>query len=646
MGCMRLSTAPDGQRDEARALEVLHAAFDGGVTFLDTADAYCLDDSEVGHNERLIARALDTWSGDRTRIVVATKGGLTRPRGEWSPNGKGRHLRAACEASLRALGLERIHLYQLHAVDPRTPFSTSVRALASLKDEGLIEHAGLCNVTVGQIEEALGITEIAAVQVELSLWHDVSALNGVVQYCIARGIRLLAYRPLGGSRNRRRMVSDPVLIEVAARHGATAAEIALAWLQDLSSAIVPLPGPTRLETVQSLIRAHDIVLTDEDRALLDSRFAASEAVRNAARAVIAGAAGGTPLRDTATPGGPEGPPLRNTPGSGGSLEPPTAVRQGEVVLVMGLPAAGKSTIARALVEQGYTRLNRDEAGGSLRGLLPRLERVVAEGASRIVLDNTYVSRASRALVIQAAARLGMPVRCVWLSTPVESAQVNAAWRMVSKYGRLLEPDEMRRTVKRDISAFAPGVQFRHQRELEPPHPSEGFSHIETMPFERTHDPLFTNKALIVWCDDVLLRSRSAGRSPSSIEDVDVFPERGAILRRYRDEGWRLLGLAWRPEIADQAMTSEQVDAVFVRMQELLDVSMEILYCPHGGGPPICWCRKPLPGLGVIFIQRHQLDPSRCIYVGAGSQDPGFARRLGFHYRDAHEFFAGHEQLEN
>jgi aryl-alcohol dehydrogenase-like predicted oxidoreductase/predicted kinase/histidinol phosphatase-like enzyme len=628
---MRLSTERD--RDEQRAIEALHAAFDGGVTFLDTADAYCLDDSEVGHNERLIARALDTWSGDRTRIVVATKGGLTRPRGGWSPNGRGRHLRQACEASLRALGLERIQLYQLHAVDPRTPLSTSVRALASLRDERLIEQVGLCNVNVGQIEEALGITEIAAVQVELSHCHDVSALNGVVQYCIAHGIRLLAYRPLGGSRNRRRMASDPALLEVGKRHGATAAEVALAWLEDLSGAIVPLPGPTRIETVQSLVRARGIVLTDEDRTLLDSRFPASAAVRNAPRAVIAGGAEGSSLRDAATPGGPEGRSL-----GGGWLDPPAAVQQGEVVLVMGLPAAGKSTVARALAEQGYSRLNRDEAGGTLRDLLPRLERLAAEGASRIVLDNTYVSRASRALVVQAAARLGLPVRCVWLSTPVEAAQVNAAWRMVSKYGRLLEPDEMRRTVKRDISAFAPGVQFRHQRELEPPHPSEGFARIETMPFERTHDASFTNKALIVWCDEVLLRSRSAGRSPSSIEDVDVFSERGEILRRYRDDGWRLLGLAWRPEIADRALTTDQADAIFVRMQEALGVSMDILYCPHGAGPPICWCRKPLPGLGVVFIQRHRLDPSRCIYVGSGPQDPGFARRLGFEYRTAEDFF--------
>ena len=180
MGCMRLSTEPE--RDEAAAIAVLHAAFDAGVNFLDTADAYCRDATEAGHNERLIARALATWTGDASRILVATKGGLTRPDGRWVADGRARHLAAACEASRRALGVERLPLYQLHAPDPRTSWTTSVRALAALKKDGLIDSIGLCNVTVGQIEEARGITPIASVQVELSLWNDDNILSGVAEY--------------------------------------------------------------------------------------------------------------------------------------------------------------------------------------------------------------------------------------------------------------------------------------------------------------------------------------------------------------------------------------------------------------------------------------------------------------------------------
>src|SRR6478752_6225354 len=152
MGCMRLSTEPD--RDPDAAIAVLHAAFDAGITFFDTANAYCRDATETGHNERLLSRALATWTGDRSRIVVATKGGLTRPQGHWVEDGRARALVSSCEASRRALGVERIQLYQLHAPDPRTPLSTSVRALAELQRDGLIASVGLCNVNVGQIDEA------------------------------------------------------------------------------------------------------------------------------------------------------------------------------------------------------------------------------------------------------------------------------------------------------------------------------------------------------------------------------------------------------------------------------------------------------------------------------------------------------------
>ena len=120
--------------------------------------------------------------------------------------------------------------------------------------------------------------------------------------------------------------------------------------------------------------------------------------------------------------------------------------------------------------------------------------------------------------------------------------------------------------------------------------------------------------------------------------MEVIAGRADTLRRLQDDGWRLLGLSWQPEIADETMSVEQVDAGFTRMRELLGVTIEVEYRPHAAGPPVCWCRKPLPGLGVIFIARHGLDPARCLYVGAGPQDPGFARRLGFQYRDADEFF--------
>jgi len=580
LGCMRLSTERD--RDEARAVAVLHAAFDAGVTLLDTADAYCWDEGDAGHNERLIARAIASWPGDRSGIVVATKGGLTRPGGRWVPDGRAGRLRAACEASLRALGVERIALYQLHAIDPRTPLSTSIRALAALQRDGLVERVGLCNVTVGQLEEARRIVDIGAVQVEISLWNDDSVLSGVVEYCATHGIQLLAYRPLGGVKRVRRAASDAVLAEIAARHDATPHEIALASLALLPGDIVPIPGATQGETARSIGRAQTIVLTDHDREQLEARF----------------------------------PTLEKKPRRSAAARAPTAAAgDGEIVMVMGLPGAGKTTAALALAARGYTRVNRDERRGSLRGLVPALGRLVDAGHTRLVLDNTYVSRKSRAPVVQAAERLGLPVRCQWLETSVEDAQVNAVWRMLSTYGRLLGPEEMRQIARQDVNTFGPSVQFRYQRDLEPPDPSEGFSRIDVVPFARARDASFSNRAVIVWLDRV------------EIADSDA-----DALRRYANDGWRVLGLSWRPEVGDDEAAARDVEAGFARVRERLGVPFDVRYCPHGAGPPVCWCRKPLPGMAVALIMQYRLDPAQCLYVGAGPQDPGFARRLGFMFR--------------
>lgn len=576
IGCMRLSTDPD--RNDDRSVELLHAAFDAEVALLDTADAYCLDQRDIGHNERLIARALSTWSGDRSRITIATKGGMTRPEGRWEPDGRAKHLRAACERSCVALGVDRIALYQLHAPDPRTPLSTSVRALAALKRDGLVAGIGLSNVTVGQIEEARRITAIAAVQVELSVWNDAAILSGVAAYCIEHNLRLLAYRPLGGRRSQARTKNHPVLKSIAADHGVSPFDIAIAWLNDLSAVIVPLPGVTRVETAVASARAQQIVLTGADRQLLDEAFPSARLLRGD-RTVAA------PRPDA------------------------------EVVIVMGLPGAGKTTLTERFVADGYQRINRDEAGGTLRALTGDLERALVAGTSRIVLDNTYVSRKSRAEVLQAAAAHGVPVRCVWLSTSVDEAQVNAASRLVARYGRLPADEELAALRKQDVAAFLPTVQFRYQRELEPPGESEGFAKIEVVPFARRPTARHTNRAVIVWLD-----------TPAIEESL------AAVLRDRQKDGWKILGLSWQPGIEAGTSSRAQVDAQFASLRDRTGLDIEIEYCPHGAGPPRCWCRKPLPGLGVLLIHRHRLDPAQCVYVGGGAADPGFARKLGFSYR--------------
>jgi aryl-alcohol dehydrogenase-like predicted oxidoreductase len=254
---------------EADALRVLHAALDAGVTLIDTADAYCLDENDVGHNERLIARALAAWSGPRDRILVATKGGVTRAGAGWHRDGSPAHLRAACERSLGALGVERIALYQLHAPDPKVPFAESVGTLADLQREGKIGAVGLSNVTVPEIREAEQIVPIATVQNRLNPFFREALETGVVDYCMQQSIGFLAYSPTGGGRLTRKLPSHPLLAPMAERLGVSAHQVVLAWILAQSPTVIPIPSARRVEHALDSIHAANLRLDPEDRAAID-----------------------------------------------------------------------------------------------------------------------------------------------------------------------------------------------------------------------------------------------------------------------------------------------------------------------------------------------------------------------------------------
>jgi len=184
----------------------------------------------------------------------------------------------------------------------------------------------------------------------------------------------------------------------------------------------------------------------------------------------------------------------------------------------------------------------------------------------------------------------------------------------------------------------PDALYRYQRELEPPELEEGFATVEQIAFARRTPADYTGRALVCWLDGVLRRSRSGARAPIAPDDVEVLPGRADVLARYRDEGFTLAGIAWHPEVAAGTATAEAIEATLARAAELLGGAIDLRYCPHGPGPPRCWCRKPLPGLGVELIARHRLDPARSLYVGRDATDRNFAAALGFTFVDSSELF--------
>jgi aryl-alcohol dehydrogenase-like predicted oxidoreductase len=254
---------------EPESLQVIRAALDAGVRLIDTADVYCLDDFDLGHNERLVAEALREWGGPRDEVLVATKGGLTRPGGRWERDGRPEHVRAACERSLRALGVDRIALYQLHAPDPVVPFEESVGTLADLRREGKIRWVGLSNVSVPQIRAAEAIVPIASVQNRLNPFFREALEEGVVGYCGQRGIGFLAYSPTGGGRLNRKLPAHPVLRPMAARLGISAHALVLAWVLAQSPAVIVIPSARRVAHALDSVSAGDLTLSGEDLTAID-----------------------------------------------------------------------------------------------------------------------------------------------------------------------------------------------------------------------------------------------------------------------------------------------------------------------------------------------------------------------------------------
>jgi aryl-alcohol dehydrogenase-like predicted oxidoreductase len=264
LGGMPLSI--QGRPDERTALAVIEAFVAGGGDFIDTAISYCLDNRDLGHNERLIAQALAT--NGRSDVVVATKGGLTRPDGRWDVDCTPRWLRRCCEQSARDLGAP-IDLYYLHAVDPDVPLADSVGELVRLRDEGKIAAIGLSNVDASELDEALRITPIAAVQNRCNLHHRRDIDSGLVERCRQLGVAYVPYSPVGGGYGHRRLAKDPTLVRLAAKHSTSPYAVALAWLLAKGPHVLPIPGASKIASVESSLGAARLTLDSADSAALD-----------------------------------------------------------------------------------------------------------------------------------------------------------------------------------------------------------------------------------------------------------------------------------------------------------------------------------------------------------------------------------------
>jgi aryl-alcohol dehydrogenase-like predicted oxidoreductase len=269
LGAMPLSLA--NRPNESQALDVINTFIDGGGNFIDTANVYCADDKDVGHNEKLIAKALSK-RGNSQGVIVASKGGLRRSKGDWKVDASPEWLRASCEKSLLDMNSDSIFLYQLHAPDPDIPLTDSIGELAKLKDEGKIQHIGLSNVTVEHIELALSVAHIMSVQNRCNLFERQSFNNGVVDFCENNNITFIAHSPVGGHYQHAQRSENVLLKKLAEKHEVSAYQIMIAWLLHKNSSIFPIPGASKTISIKDSIQAVKVDLTKEDMQILESNI--------------------------------------------------------------------------------------------------------------------------------------------------------------------------------------------------------------------------------------------------------------------------------------------------------------------------------------------------------------------------------------
>jgi aryl-alcohol dehydrogenase-like predicted oxidoreductase len=269
LGGMPMSLA--GRPDREQSIATIHAALDAGITLIDTADSYCVDASEVGHNEVLIAEALRSYGADTSQVLVATKGGHLRPGGAWTVNGDPTYLKEAAKASAARLGVEAIGLYQFHRPDPAVPYAESIGALVELLDEGVIEQAGISNASIEQIDLARGILGDRLVSVQNQFSPQFTQSLAELEYCAGLGLAFLPWSPLGGiGRSSQVGATQSVMSEIARAREVTPYQVVLAWELSLSPTVIPIPGASRPASIIDSARAADLELDEAERVRIDN----------------------------------------------------------------------------------------------------------------------------------------------------------------------------------------------------------------------------------------------------------------------------------------------------------------------------------------------------------------------------------------
>lgn len=315
----------------------------------------------------------------------------------------------------------------------------------------------------------------------------------------------------------------------------------------------------------------------------------------------------------------------------------------EITVIVGYPCSGKTTVANIYQERGWYRLSQEIYGGSLNDINQRLEDLIVQGKTEFVIDNSYPTIASRKPIIDIAQKYGFTVNCIHLTTSIENSQHNSAIRIIKKTGKLLNPAEIIRFKDPEIVQATEIFNFR--KLFEKPTEEEGFENVTSRKFTRKSNYENTEKAIIFDIDQCVRTFKSGYKVPTSKEDIEILPGRQGALCDLKAKGYLILAISNQNGVGKGRITDKDAQAYFEYTNELMGgIIDDFIYCTHDSYPIQCYCKKPMPGLGAVYIEKYQLDPSQCYMIVSETADATFAKRCEFDTLNADDVFAEYENF--